>query len=85
MAHSGCTLHETEEDLGACCLADEEHQDCRGYGSLDLKCERNEASSECPAESGAANVERSLGIVFREVEGEAHEEQGFEGGPLHVM
>ena len=66
-------------------IADDKHGHGWGSGSLDLQCERNEASSECRGESGAANVERILFIDFREVEGEADEEQGFEGGALHVI
>jgi hypothetical protein len=32
-----CTIHETENVLGACCLADKQRQDGRGYGSLDVE------------------------------------------------
>ena len=90
MADSGCTRQETARDVGACCLADEERCHGRGSGSLDVACERNEASSESLGESGSENAERSLGVDFREVEGshhrgEADEEEGFEGGALHVI
>ncbi len=85
MARAGCTLQETERDLGACASADDKRCHGWGTGSLDLECERNEASSESLGESCAENVERSLGLLFREVEGsrhrgEADEEEGFEGG-----
>ena len=57
MADSGCTVHETEKGLGACLLADEERCHCRGSGSLDVECERNEASSESLGENGFEDEE----------------------------
>ena len=85
MVRAGCTVHETERHVGACSSADDKRCHGWGSGSLDLKCERNEASSESLGESVAENAERSLGFDFRELEGshhrgEADEEEGFEGG-----
>ena len=85
MVRAGCTFQETSRDLGAYSPADDKHCHGWGSGSLDLECERNEATSESLGESGAENAERILGLDFREVEGPHHrgaavEEQGFEGG-----
>jgi hypothetical protein len=67
MARAGCTLQETERHFGACASADDKRFHGCGSGSLDLKCERNEASSESLGESGDADEERRHVFGFRHV------------------
>ena len=44
-----------------------------------------EADEEPGFEGGAEIAERSLGLDFREVEGETDKEECFEGGSLHLI